>query len=114
MIVLKALSKGEMSGYSLIKHIEKEIGEKPSTGSIYPILDNMLKNGQVNVRKLKRKKLYRFTNDGKKALHEVTNKKESIITDLIKHIRLCSCLCDDKEKTRSILKEIENKLCKLK
>ena len=47
MLMLHIIKGGEVSGYDLIKKVEAITGEKPSTGSIYPSLKKMEREGWV-------------------------------------------------------------------
>ncbi|MBI2653024.1 helix-turn-helix transcriptional regulator, partial [Candidatus Woesearchaeota archaeon] len=50
LIVMKTLANRRLSGYDLIKQIEKDTGTwKPSFGSIYPLLKKLLKERLVEV-----------------------------------------------------------------
>ena len=69
LIVMKTLSDKRLSGYGLIKQIEKDTGSwKPSFGSVYPLLDKLLKEKLVEVRAEDRRKVYSLTGAGKKHL----------------------------------------------
>lgn len=66
IIVIKVLSKGEMSGYDLIKEINAETGYwKPSPGTMYPLLEKLEKDGFVTSRLDGKKKLYLVTKKAK-------------------------------------------------
>lgn len=81
LIVMKTLANRKLSGYDLIKEIEKATGTwKPSFGSIYPLLEKLLKEKLVEVEVQGRKKLYFLTNEGKKHFR-IINKNQGIIVD---------------------------------
>ena len=114
LIVLKTLSEREVSGYSIMKHIEKATGWKPSTGSVYPLLDELLVSGDVKVRKKDRKKLYRITVLGKEKLKKLMDTKEEILSKLVEGIRLFQYLFPKDDKIKSILDYTKGRIIKLK
>ena len=84
LIVMKTLSSRKLSGYGLIKQIEKDTGTwKPSFGSIYPLLEKLLKEKLVEVEVQGRKKLYFLTKDGKKHLGIIDKSKNMLVDKLI-------------------------------
>ena len=111
LIVLKTLSSKHMSGYSLIKEIEKTTGcWKPSTGSIYPLLDTFKKHGFVTVKQAGRKKLYSVTDKGRENLKLLTETKNQIIDKLIEGWKVFESV-SDKHDTDFMI-EIFNKVKK--
>jgi len=98
LIVMNILSKNNMSGYSLIKQIREETGcWKPSTGSIYPLLDKMLEDGLVNVKEEGRKKIYALTEKGKENLRELIKKKDELFDHLIEDWRVYESIAPKKD-----------------
>src|SRR3989338_903534 len=84
LIVMKTLSNKKLSGYDLIKQIEKDTGTwKPSFGSIYPLLEKLLKEKLVEVEVQGRKKLYFLTIEGKKHLGIINKSKNTLVDKLI-------------------------------
>ena len=62
LIVMKTLANRRLSGYDLIKEIESNTGTwKPSFGSIYPLLEKLLKEKLVDFKVEGRKKAYFLT-----------------------------------------------------
>lgn len=114
LIVLKTLSEGGVSGYSIMKNIEKATGWKPSTGSVYPLLDNMLVSGDVNVRKKDRRKLYTLTTIGKEKLKELMGTREEILSSLIEAMKLFPYIFPKENRIISILDDTRNRIKKLK
>ena len=45
--MLKLISERKHTGYELIKEIEKHSGNKPSTGTVYPLLKSMQSEGWI-------------------------------------------------------------------
>lgn len=84
LIVMKTLANRKLSGYALIKQIEKDTGTwKPSFGSIYPLLEKLLKEELVEVEVQGRKKLYFLTQEGKKHLGIIDKSKNTLVDKLI-------------------------------
>src|SRR3989344_373851 len=84
LIVMKTLHNKKLSGYGLIKQIERDTGTwKPSFGSIYPLLEKLLKEKLVEVEAQGRKKLYFLTKEGRKHLAIIDKSKNSLVDKLI-------------------------------
>ncbi len=47
MSMLKIISENKTTGYEIIKKVTDLTGEKPSTGSIYPLLKSMETKGWI-------------------------------------------------------------------
>ena len=111
LIVMKTLSNKKLSGYDLIKQIEKDTGTwKPSFGSIYPLLDKLLKEKLVEVEIQGRKKLYYLTNEGKKNLVVIDKSKNTIVDKMIATWNACGKITDRREM--GFMLEILNSLKK--
>ena len=84
LIVMKTLHNKKLSGYGLIKQIERDTGTwKPSFGSIYPLLEKLLNEKLVEVEAQGRKKLYFLTKEGRKHLAIIDKSKNSLVDKLI-------------------------------
>jgi len=84
LIVMKTLANRRLSGYDLTKQIEKDTGTwKPSFGSIYPLLEKLLKEKLVDVEVQGRKKLYFLTAEGKRHLQVIDKSKNTLVDGLI-------------------------------
>ncbi|MFH1072434.1 MAG: PadR family transcriptional regulator [Nanoarchaeota archaeon] len=83
LIVLTAISKKERSGYDLMKYIEQETGTKPSSGSIYPVLDSLATEGFIRSVQKDRKKSYHITGKGKGYLKKILKKKEDVLGRIV-------------------------------
>ena len=79
VLCLKALGEGEKSGYGLMKYLEKHMGHKPSSGSIYPLLEQLKNDGLVAMREEGRSKIYSLTPKGKKVELELENKRDEML-----------------------------------
>ncbi len=78
-ITLKLLSEKPMSGSELVNTIEKQLGWKPSYGSMYPLLEQLLSEKLVTCKEEKKKKKYTLTEKGKKELQKNKKNKESLV-----------------------------------
>jgi len=104
LIVLKILNRKDNTGYGLINEIETKTGFwKPSPGSMYPLMNDLLKKKLVTCKKDKNKKIYSITSKGKKVYKEIENKREQILNDLIEGIKFLEVLGEDKEELKYII-----------
>ncbi len=111
LIVMKTLLNNKLSGYDLIKQIERNTGTwKPSFGSIYPLLDKLLKEKLVQVEAVGRKKLYYLTNEGKKHLALIDKSKNTIVDKLIATWNAFGKITDKRD--RNFMLEVFNSLKK--
>src|SRR3989338_7506393 len=83
LIVMKNLANKKLSGYGLIKQIEKSTGTwKPSFGSIYPLLEKLLKEKLVDFEVQGRKKVYFLTKEGRDHLVVIDKSKNFLVDRL--------------------------------
>lgn len=84
-IVLYLLEKKPMSGYDIIKELEKLLRNTyiPSPGLVYPTLEMLEEAGYIISEKSNGKKIYRLTDEGKKILDE---RREEII-DILEYMK---------------------------
>lgn len=80
MLLLSVLEKKEMYGYQIIKELELRSEDvfSMNEGTLYPILHTMEKDGLLdsyweNTTSSRKRKYYRITDKGKKALQEQKN-----------------------------------------
>lgn len=79
--ILKLLSEENLTGYGLMKRIEEETGFwKPSTGSMYPLLQALEDQGLIAQEE--GGKAYRLTERGESALAEAHRAKAEILESL--------------------------------
>lgn len=98
LIVMKTLAGRKLSGYGLIKEIEVKTGSwKPSFGSIYPLLEKLLKEKLVQVEIEGRRKLYFLTEEGKKHLVIIDKTKNTLADKLIATWRAFGKITDKRE-----------------
>ena len=111
LIVMKNLLDKELSGYDLIKQIERYTGTwKPSFGSIYPLLNRLLKERLVQVKVQGRRKIYSLTREGKKHLSIIDKSKNMLVDRLIATWNAFGKITDKREM--SFMLEILNSLKK--
>ncbi|BAI61269.1 PadR-like family transcriptional regulator [Methanocella paludicola SANAE] len=84
MIVLKIISKKPIHGYDIIHAIETITHGHwvPSPGSIYPVLDFLEARGYVSMEEIDRKKVYTITEEGKKALEAIEEKRRQLTEEM--------------------------------
>ena len=91
-IILWLTSQKPISGYSIIKEIERLTGQKFYAGIIYPLLYELEKNGYISgewaERGRRRIKYYSITEKGAKLLNQLRQRFEmpvkEVLNDLIK------------------------------
>jgi len=66
--MLRAISEGEVSGYQIMKRVDKLTGKKPSTGSVYPLLKSMQNEGWIIGKKTDNKTIYQITDSGREVV----------------------------------------------
>lgn len=62
--IMWILRKKEMYGQELAEELERMRGTKPNSGTLYPALKELEKQGMVETRKEGRKKIYTLTDAG--------------------------------------------------
>ena len=108
---MKTLAGGRLSGYGLTKAIEKSTGTwKPSFGSIYPLLEKLLKEKLVDFEVEGRKKIYFLTNEGKKHLIVIDKSKNFLVDRLVMTWKAFGRITDKREV--NFMMEVFNSLKK--
>ncbi len=86
-IVLRLISKKNMSGEEIRQELEKRKGNKPSPGTIYPVLKALNESGFIDEIPTKGKiKKYKLTKKGRKELDIATRKFCEIFYDMKKEL----------------------------
>ena len=99
LMVMKSLSSKKLSGYGLIKEIERETGSwKPSFGSIYPLLERLRRNRLVQYDVQGRKKVYYLTKEGRKQLPLIVKGKNEIVDRMMGAWNAFSRIIDAKDR----------------
>lgn len=92
IIVLKALEEGEKTGYGLMKYIEEKVGSKPSSGSMYPTLEALNREGLVKIKEEGKKKIYSLTAEGKNHAKELGAEREEIINRFLEGFKMMQAI----------------------
>lgn len=92
MVVLKTLAESPKSGYGLMKDIKEFTGHKPSAGSMYPLLDQLLEKKLVTVKEKGRSKEYSLTAKGRKVVREMHNMHNKCFDDFLHRMKMVSAL----------------------
>ncbi|MDD5417765.1 MAG: PadR family transcriptional regulator [Candidatus Nanoarchaeia archaeon] len=79
---MKLLEEKERHGYEIMDELGKKIGWKPSTGAVYPKLQELELNELIKSEEVKEngkiKKVYRLTEKGKAEVKQIKDKKKEI------------------------------------
>lgn len=84
LAILKLVSQRPLHGYALMKEIERmsEGTWRPSPGSIYPALQELLRSGYITQEQEGRKRIYRITPQGEKITRFALDHLRVSITNL--------------------------------
>lgn len=89
-MVLKLISKKEMSGEEISQDIKKRKGSKPSPGTIYPVLKSLSSSGFISeIRDGGKQKKYRLTKKGQREIKLATKKFCEIFYDMKDEFQKC-------------------------
>lgn len=84
IFVLRELSKKELTGYAMMKSFEKISGAKmPSPGTIYPLLNDLLKKRLIAMTVMENKKFYRITTSGRKVLSLLMEERKKNLRNML-------------------------------
>jgi len=86
LLILKELENGEATGYNLIDRIGRIASKKPSPGSVYPLLGELLERGFLEVSVQGNRKLYSLSRKGKMALEELKERERRLVLDKMKFL----------------------------
>jgi len=79
VFTLQELKTAEHTGYSLISRMQEMLVKRPSTGTIYPMLQSLVEKGLITFRKEGTKKYYSLTECGKKTIDSLLKEKEQAL-----------------------------------
>lgn len=89
-IVLKMISKKNMSGECIRQELKKRKGNKPSPGTIYPVLKLLRESGLIKeIKDSGNKKKYALTKKGQRELKSATKKFCKIFYDMKDEFKKC-------------------------
>lgn len=84
---LTLLSQKSRHGYEIIREIEDRIGKKPSSGQIYPLLEELEVDGLVNSQnkevKGRTRKVYELTEKGEETFSKMLRKFYNLIHEIL-------------------------------
>jgi len=81
-LVLRLISKKTISGEEIRCEIERRRGQKPSPGTIYPVLKSLSENKWIESKDESKEKKYTLTEEGKKELKDATRRFVCIFSDM--------------------------------
>ncbi len=83
LLILHLLSKKPLHGYALMKEVEEITGTRPSPGTVYPLLREMVRRGLLEVRITgtgkKVVKTYYLTEEGRRMLDSYSGQVERLV-----------------------------------
>lgn len=84
---LALLSQKPRHGYEIITEVEDRIGKKPSTGQIYPLLEELEEEGVVESEKRevngRKRKVYNLTSKGEKVFSKTSRKFYNLVHEIL-------------------------------
>jgi len=107
MLMLHVMTEGEASGYDIIKRVESLTGKKPSTGSIYPLLKRMEREGWISGRIEDGKTYYSLTDLGREHVARIKDAKHDFITNIYQSIVLANETFDD-DGLQALMKDMHD------
>lgn len=101
-IVLKIIRDSPTHGYDIIRKIALRSDGRwtPSAGSIYPILEDLEKNGIILSEEIERKKVYAITPRGELAFDRMAEKKRQLLVEMTRVIDTATRDTGENEKGR--------------
>ena len=110
MIILELKSK-PLHGYEIIKRIEARTGFwKPSPGTVYPVLKNMVDEKIIYYKTEGKKKVYYLTKKGRYIAKKISKKRKEMRS---KFIEVFSKMMDiDKKQLSTIVKAAKRNISK--
>ncbi|MBS3788307.1 PadR family transcriptional regulator [Candidatus Bipolaricaulota bacterium] len=103
---MKLLSEDSYSGYGLIQEIEEETGFwKPSTGSVYPLLESLEEEGLIEGRDTDRGSSWEITDKGREAYREASEAKQNMKESLKQSMIVFSQIFNEEG-----IKEVANRM----
>ena len=89
LAILRQLSVKPLSGYSLMGSIRAQTGWKPSPGSVYPLLNQLLKAHAVTAKDAGRRKIYTLTEKGENELRQAIQENKGRLTRIAGQLKVC-------------------------
>ena len=95
MSMLKIISENKATGYEIIKKVNELTGEKPSTGSVYPLLKSMVNKGWIAGQAVDGKTTYEITDSGRKVVQAHGSMKKYYTQKISGSISLANDMFND-------------------
>jgi len=83
ILILKELEKKNLSGQELMDRIGRKTAKRPSPGSVYPILHELLNAGFLEMDRAGKRKIYSLSDRGKRVIEEYLRRERQIILSKI-------------------------------
>ncbi len=93
--MLKIISTEPVSGYQIMKRVKVMTGEKPSAGSVYPLLKSMQEDGWIVGEKSGKNIFYILTDQGRTIVQKHDILKEQIFQKVRESVLLANNTFDD-------------------
>ncbi len=87
ILILKELERNSLSGQELMNRIGQKTAKRPSPGSVYPILHELLSSGFLDMRVDGKRKIYSLSDHGKRVLEEFSKREKQAILSKIEVLR---------------------------
>ncbi|RLG40709.1 MAG: hypothetical protein DRO01_03740 [Thermoproteota archaeon] len=111
IVILRMLmEKGELTGYDIIKEIERKTGYwRPSPGTVYPLLRDLESRGIVARREEGRRKVYYLTPGGRELASKLEEARVSLRRDYERFVEAASVLLEPEipEDVMEALREVK-------
>jgi formylmethanofuran dehydrogenase subunit E len=107
MLMLHVMAEGEVSGYDIMKKVESLSGKKPSTGSVYPLLKKMEREGWIYGRTEDGKTCYSLTEVGREHVAQIKEARHGFIRNIYQSIALANETFDDAE-LHALMRDMHN------
>jgi len=104
LFFLKKIKESECSGYDLISSVESNLGKKPSSGSVYPLLNQLLTDKYIKVKEENRKKIYSITKKGEILLDKLLDEKQKLLQSHERMMHLFNEVHEDSSLKKSFLR----------
>ena len=83
IFVLKELVKEDKTGYELMKSFERFTHKMPSPGTIYPLLNDLLRKRLVTFSAKNNRKIYKISGKGEKILSNLMAERKNALENII-------------------------------
>ena len=97
--MLNIILEDNATGYQIMKKVTELTGEKPSTGSIYPLLKSMQNKGWITGTTQSGKTTYKITTSGKNVMQAHSSMKEYYEQKISGSISLINGTFNDEKMT---------------